>query len=409
MASNWWLGGAASAAVVSILVACAPAAEVTGASSDRVSTTSFDKNDVVSDAALTDKDALTATQIQAFLDKTPWNTKSVLASYTEDGQSAAQIISTVSQKYGVNPIALLVRVQMEQSLLYKTTAPDTTIKIAFGCGCPHSSICSAKYEGFANQADCAAGTLSRSIVAATTSTGTASGWKKGVAKTTVDKIAVNPANAATAALYTYTPYVGEAGGGDKGVGGASLHKQVWDKVTTNLAYTPGAHASTATATTTATVDAGSDAGPTDDTTDPDDGSDTGDTGDTTATDAGAPTTTTTTKPSASSSAADDASLLEEGSAPPAANNVPLPQSSGSHKSTSSSSSATTTSGSASSDEGDSTSGSSSSSASGDDGTTTSKPVASSGCSSTGHAGGGSGLFAGISVAIVGLLSRRRRR
>ena len=403
MASNWWLGGAASAAVVSILVACAPAAEVTGASGDRVTTGTFDKNDVVSDAALLDKDALTTEQIQAFLDKTPWNTKSALASYTEDGQSAAQIITTVSQKYGVNPIALMVRVQMEQSLLYKdkATATDTAIKIAFGCGCPHSSICSAKYEGFANQADCAAGTLARSIAAATTSTGTASGWKKGVVKTTVDKIAVNPANAATAALYTYTPYVGEAGGGDKGVGGASLHKSVWDKVTTALKYTPGANpTTTATATTTTTTDAGTS---TDDTSDPDD---TSDTGDTTTDDAGAPTTTTTpTKASAAAAAADDASLLKEGSAPPAANNVPLPQSSGSHKSTSSSS-ATTTSGSASSD--DNSSSSSSNGDSSNDGTTTSKPVASSGCSSTGHGGGGSGLFAGISVAIVGLLSRRRR-
>lgn len=402
MTSKWWLGSAASAAIVSILVACAPPAEVTGASNDRVTTGTFDKNDVVSDDALLDKDALTTTQIQAFLDKTPWSTKSVLAGYTEGGQSAAEIITAASQKYGINPIALLVRVQMEQSLLYKATAPDTTIAIAFGCGCPHSSICSAKYEGFANQANCAAGTLSRSIAAATTSTGTASGWKKGVIKMTVDNVNVNPANAATAALYTYTPYVGEAGGGAAGVGGASLHKSVWDKVTTTLAYTPTARTGSTTTDTSTTTTTTTDGGPS--TTDPTyDGS--GDDTTTTTLDAGSPSTTTappsTTK---STSSADDSSLLSGGNAPPTSNNVPLPQASGSHKS--SSSSATTTSGSASSDQG-------SSSASNDgtsgDGTTDSKAVASSGCSSTGHAGGGSGLFAGISVAIVGLLARRRRR
>ena len=401
MTSKWWLGSAASAAVVSILVACTPAPEVTGASDDRVTTGTFDKNDVVSDEALLDKDALTSTQIQAFLESTPWKTKSVLADYTEGGQSAAQIITTVSQKYGVNPIALLVRVQMEQSLLYKATAPDSTIAIAFGCGCPHSSICSAKYEGFANQADCAAGTLSRSITAATTSTGTASGWKKGAVKMTVDNVNVNPANAATAALYTYTPYVGEAGGGAAGVGGASLHKSVWDKVTTTLAYVPGTASTTTASATTTAVDAGTDASTDDATEDPTDDDTTGTTA---RPDAGLASTTTTTT-TKSSSTADDAILLSGGNAPPTSNNVPLPQSSGSHKS-SSSSSATPTSGSASADDGPSASESSH----GNDGnTTTSKsPVASSGCSSTGHAGGGSGLFAGISIAIVGLLARRRR-
>lgn len=400
-----WIGSVVAAAVLGTLVACAPATEEMGSADGRVTTgttSAFDKNNVVSDDALLDKGALSADEIQAFFDKTPWNTKSVLADYTEGGKSAAEILSEASLKYGVNPIALMVRLQMEQSLLYKTTAPASTIKIAFGCGCPHSAVCSEKYEGFANQADCAAGTLSRSIAAATTSAGTASGWKKGVAKQTVDKVTITPANAATAALYTYTPYAGEAGGGEKGVGGAGLHKQVWDKVTNALSYTPTPRTATSTATTPSTD---SDAGT---------GTGTG-TGTTTDAGTGTGTGTGTTDPgtgsgsgsdestgSTTASSADDASILQSGNAPPVTNNVPLPQSSGSKpgSSSSSSSSATVSSG----DDGDD--------GSSDSDTTserTSRPaVASSGCSSTGHAGGNAGMFAGIGLALAALVARRRR-
>lgn len=232
-----WLVGVAGMVVAATLAACsAPTDEAVGGDRASVRQAEFDKNAVLTDAVLRDTKALSADDIQAFLEKTPWGETSVLATYEEDGKSAAEIMHDAATKHGINPLELLVRVQMEQGLINKATASEESISIAFGCGCPHSPVCSSKYEGFANQADCAAGTLSRSMDRALTSNGTASGWRKGEEKLTQDKIEIVPANAATAALYTYTPWVGEAGGGRKGVGGASLHYQVWERFADAVGY-----------------------------------------------------------------------------------------------------------------------------------------------------------------------------
>jgi LPXTG-motif cell wall-anchored protein len=231
--------------LASTMVAClaTPEEEVGG---DRASVTqaAFNKNTVLTDKELRDSSALSVADIQAFLDKTPWGTRSVLATYEENGKTAAEIMHETATKYGINPLELLTRVQMEQGLISKETASDERISIAFGCGCPHSPVCSSKYEGFANQADCAAGTLSRSMDRALTSNGTATGWKAGEEKLTEDEVEVTPTNSATAALYTYTPWVGEAGGGRKGIGGASLHYQVWNRFADAVGYGSVASADT---------------------------------------------------------------------------------------------------------------------------------------------------------------------
>ena len=224
----------------------------------------FDKDSVLTDTALRDTKAMTVDDIQAFLDETPWGNTSVLASYEEDGKSAAEIMYEAATKHGINPLEMLVRVQMEQGLVSKATASDEAISIAFGCGCPHSPVCSSKYEGFANQAECAAGTLSRSMDRAVTSDGTASGWKKGEEKLTQDRIEVVPANAATAALYTYTPWVGEAGGGKKGIGGASLHYAVWTRFADAVGYGAGAGNNTPRQEQNEMLDAGPAPDPNDD-------------------------------------------------------------------------------------------------------------------------------------------------
>lgn len=232
-----WFVGAFGMVVATTLAACSSAPEeAVGGDRASVKQAEFDKNSVLTDAALRDTAAMSAADIQAFLEETPWGHASVLATYEEDGKSAAEILHEAADKHGINPLELLVRVQMEQSLVYKKTASAESISIAFGCGCPHSPVCSSKYEGFANQAECAAGTLSRSMDRALTSNGTASGWKMGEEKLTQDKIEIVPANAATAALYTYTPWVGEAGGGRKGVGGASLHYQIWGRFADAVGY-----------------------------------------------------------------------------------------------------------------------------------------------------------------------------
>lgn len=307
-------------------VACSSPAPDDGArgASAKVTQGAFDKNAVLDDVSLRDVDAMTAEDVQAFLDETPWGTRSALATYEVEGKTAAQIIHATAVKHGINPLELLVRLQMEQGLIRKTTATDATIDVAFGCGCPHSPVCSDKYMGFENQAECAAGTLSRSMDRAVTSTGTVSGWARSRAKQTEDGVTVTPKNAATAALYTYTPWVGEAGGGREGVGGASLHFSVWDRFATAVGY--GAWATPTETPRTSETDAGAPSSDTDAAApgDPGEGeeetadasappaSDAGTRGDAAPKDEGAPP----------SDGSDDGEILGEGSAPPASNGAP---------------------------------------------------------------------------------------
>jgi hypothetical protein len=221
------------------LVACSAApTDDTQGSTSGVTQKAFDRNDVLDDKSLRDATALSTDDVQQFLEKTPWGTTSALADYTEDGKTAAEIITQTAQKYGINPLEILVRAQMEQGLVSKKTASASTIAIALGCGCPETPACSDKYKGFSKQVECAAGTLSRSIDRAASSQGTVSGWARYKKSTSEDGLTIIPKNAATAALYTYTPWVGEAGGGKKGVGGASLHAQVWTRFAEALAYAP---------------------------------------------------------------------------------------------------------------------------------------------------------------------------
>jgi hypothetical protein len=56
------------------------------------------------------------------------------------------------------------------------------------------------------------------------------GWGPGKPKNSLDPYSVTPANAATAALYTYTPWVYN--------GGNYLHWQVWNSITKYLGYAP---------------------------------------------------------------------------------------------------------------------------------------------------------------------------
>ena len=150
-----------------------------------------------------DAETLTVADVQKFLDKTPWGTRSALARYTEGGKSAATIMVDAAKAHGINPLEMLVRVQMEQGLVYKTTAPATTISLAFGCGCPHSSVCNDSYRGFANQAECAAGTMRRTMDKALTASGTVSGWSRGKAKATEDGLTIVPERRDGCTLHVY--------------------------------------------------------------------------------------------------------------------------------------------------------------------------------------------------------------
>lgn len=101
---------------------------------------------------------------------------------------------------------------------------STHLAKATGCACPDSKGCSASYAGFGNQIECAAGKLRGYLSDLDVRGSTISGWAPKKRRDSLDPCSVTPGNDATAALYTYTPWVGAYGRqcGRSDVGGSSL-------------------------------------------------------------------------------------------------------------------------------------------------------------------------------------------
>lgn len=193
--------------LASLVVVCSGCAPDEVAETESEATETFNKNLVMLDGALTDADALDASAIQALLEATPWGTRSVLADYVSNGRSAAEAIAEAAVAHGINPLAILVRAQLEQSLLARESAPAHRLDHAMGCGCPDGGGCADAFDGFDRQVSCMAKLLRGFLDELNADGTTVSGWAVGSSKMTRDGYHVRPANAATAALYTYTPWV----------------------------------------------------------------------------------------------------------------------------------------------------------------------------------------------------------
>jgi hypothetical protein len=227
-------------AVALMLVGCAPEGVEDPTPEDEVQVTDdelnepgFDRNRVLGDAAFTDADAMSAEQIQAFLENTPYGGRSVLATTTaSDGTRASRAIWEAAQEHRINPIVILVRAQMEQSLVAKSTASARALNHAFGCGCPDYESCSPQYKGFGKQVACMTELMRGYLDDLDGGGSTIAGWKVGKAKKTLDPLWVTPSNKATAALYTYTPWVGSSGFGNVS------HFRLWKKFAGFVGYFP---------------------------------------------------------------------------------------------------------------------------------------------------------------------------
>ncbi|TAK89112.1 hypothetical protein EPO04_03355 [Patescibacteria group bacterium] len=129
----------------------------------------FDPNNIISDSVFTNKNTMSVSAIQNFLnskvpvcdtwhaagsgsqgEQPPWT---CLKDYNENGRSAAQIIYDTSQYYGVNPQVILVTLQKENGLITDTWPYRWQYRTAMGMGCPDGAPCDAQYYGFANQVD----------------------------------------------------------------------------------------------------------------------------------------------------------------------------------------------------------------------------------------------------------------
>lgn len=185
----------------------------------------FDMNRLLEDEQILGGAATTAAEIQAFLEAEG----SYLATYVDPASqlSAAEIIGDRCAAHGIDPLYMLARIQTESSLVSSGSAANLTK--ATGCGCPDASGCDPMWAGFANQIECAASKTRGYFDDLDAGQPTIAGWNVGLERDTFDPCAVTPANKATAALYTYTPWVGAYAEtcGRADVGGSSLVARVY--------------------------------------------------------------------------------------------------------------------------------------------------------------------------------------
>lgn len=127
-----------------------------------------------------------------------------------------------SLRQHISPLYMLARLETESSLV--TSGTHNHIDSACGCHCPDGDSCDSADAGFARQIRCSAKDLRGYLDTLDTKKVTISGWKVGVEKSTSDPCQVTPKNRITAALYTYTPWVGAygIGCGTSQWGGATL-------------------------------------------------------------------------------------------------------------------------------------------------------------------------------------------
>ncbi len=225
---------------------CAPIASEDGAAIESVLDSfehDFDPHYLASDRAFFDTTAFDAAAIQAFLEDPPYALPSVLATQViADGRTFAEALVDISVEHGLNPLVLLVQTQKESSLVSKCNAstpgctdPPSQFRLdyAFGCGCPDGQGCSSQFRGLDKQMECIAKSFENHHDSLVDNGETLTGWKPGKSKNTLDPIAVNPGNRATAILYTYTPWVLQ------GSGGNWAFWSIWTKYSRALDYQEG--------------------------------------------------------------------------------------------------------------------------------------------------------------------------
>ncbi|ATB34135.1 hypothetical protein MEBOL_007636 [Melittangium boletus DSM 14713] len=166
---------------------------------------SLDMHNLMSNTDIAGYQTVTPDQVQSFL----VSKGSFLAGYRDPAfgnKTAATLIVERATAYTINPVYILARIETESGLI--RSGKSTNLAKATGCGCPDGSGCDAAYTGFGKQVECSAKVFRNYLRDLEAGRTTVSGWKAGVSKNTLDPCTVRPANNATAALYTYTPWVG---------------------------------------------------------------------------------------------------------------------------------------------------------------------------------------------------------
>lgn len=195
----------------------------------------FYANRLVSDDAFFDTEAMSASEVQRFLELTPYGRRSFLAGVrVASGELLSAALVRTAAERGLNPIVLLVTLQKERGLVSRTTAPtQRSLDYAFGCGCPDGGSCSLAYKGLDKQLACAADAFRSYADDLEAGGATIGGFRPGIATRVLDGVRVTPANRATAMLYTYTPWI------QQGVGGNWLFWNIWRRYSVGAGYQRG--------------------------------------------------------------------------------------------------------------------------------------------------------------------------
>ena len=162
----------------------------------------LDRHRLIEDADLAGDQEVTVGQVQQLLE----TEGSALATFSEDGRTAAQWIVDESRAARISPVYMIARIETESSLIRSGTLDK--IRQATGCACPDGSACDPSFAAFGLQIRCAAELVRGYLSDLEADNSTVTGWGVGVGKSSSDPCWVVPQNRATAALYTYTPWVG---------------------------------------------------------------------------------------------------------------------------------------------------------------------------------------------------------
>ncbi len=170
----------------------------------------FNPNYLISDEELTDATAMSLRDIETFL------RRGYLGEYETENhegeeKTAAEIIYDAAIAHQMSPRFLLVLLQKEQSLIEDDDPTQKQLDWATGYGicdvCTTTTESAQRWKGFGKQVNSAAMQFRDGYLADIEAYGkTVAGYGPGI-RTTIDDVHVTPQNAATAALYTYTPHL----------------------------------------------------------------------------------------------------------------------------------------------------------------------------------------------------------
>lgn len=198
-------------------------------STTTTSRAAFDAGNLISDADFYHRSAMSEAEIQSFLQAMVGSCSNAycLADYVQDtptrtwsfgtcatypgaaGETAARIIFKTQEACGLSAKVILVTLQKEQSLLTNPAPSPAVLQKAMGYGCPDNADCDSTYHGFFNQVFAAARQLTWYGNPGGSFTWLKVGQPNPILFHPNESCRSAPVlvqNAATAALYYYTPY-----------------------------------------------------------------------------------------------------------------------------------------------------------------------------------------------------------